>query len=122
MRFPQLPIGARFEYQGKVYVKVGPISASAEEGGQRMIPRHAMLRVLDGSAPAPAPRPARSLDEVTVLQAFETFHGTCLRAMTEAIQDVERLGIARRDLAQAREDFLAALVVGDQVSAQEDPT
>jgi hypothetical protein len=33
MKFQQFPLGARFEFEGKVYVKSGPISATAETGG-----------------------------------------------------------------------------------------
>lgn len=100
MKFQQLPIGARFEYEGQVYVKTGPVAAAAEQGGQRMIPRHALLRPLDG-APAPAATsPARLLDEARVLAAFEAFYAECLRQQDEA---------GRQALAAARERFLAAL-------------
>ncbi len=37
MRFPHLPPGARFEFEGNTYVKTGPVSATAEDGSQRMI-------------------------------------------------------------------------------------
>ena len=47
MKFQDLPVGARFEYQGKVFVKTGPITAASEAGGQQMIPRYADLRPLD---------------------------------------------------------------------------
>ena len=40
-------MGARFEYEGVVYVKTGPLTASSEEGGQRIIPRYAILKALD---------------------------------------------------------------------------
>lgn len=40
-------MGARFEYEGNVYVKTGPMTASSEQGGQRIIPRYATLRPLD---------------------------------------------------------------------------
>lgn len=30
MKFSMLPIGARFEFEGKVYVKTGPVAASTE--------------------------------------------------------------------------------------------
>ncbi|MDD3530336.1 MAG: hypothetical protein PHS77_10715, partial [Gallionellaceae bacterium] len=100
MKFQQLPIGARFEYEGRVYVKTGPVAAAAEQGGQRMIPRHALLRPLDG-APAPAtPERGRALDETRVLAAFEAFYAECLRQQDEA---------GRPALAAARERFLAAL-------------
>lgn len=102
MRFQHLPIGTRFEFEGKVYVKTGPISAASEQGGQRMIPRHAALRPLDGAVPEAKPRPGRKLDEAAVLAAFEAFHGACARLLDEP---------ARLELAAARQRFLAALGV-----------
>jgi hypothetical protein len=104
MKFSQLPIGARFEFEGRVYVKTGPIAAASEEGGPRMIPRYAVLRPLDGSASAPGPRAPRSLDEATVLEAFEVFHGEC-RRLLEGGTGAAPL----RELAAARERFMAAL-------------
>ena len=50
-------MGARFEYEGVVYFKTGPLTASSEAGGQRIIPRHAVLRSLE----APATEVTRSL-------------------------------------------------------------
>ena len=38
MKLQHLAIGARFEFEGQVYVKTGPLTASAEQGGQRVIP------------------------------------------------------------------------------------
>ena len=55
MKLQDLPMGARFEYEGVVYFKTGPLTASSEAGGQRIIPRYAVLRSLE----AP-PRKARA--------------------------------------------------------------
>ena len=38
MRLQDFPIGARFEYEGAIYVKTGPLTASSEQGKQRIIP------------------------------------------------------------------------------------
>lgn len=100
MKFTQLPIGARFEFEGKVYVKTGPVAAASEQGGQRVIPRYAVLKPLDGAAPAAKPAPGRKLDEAAVLAAFEAFYADCARHVDES---------ARMDLAAARARFLAAL-------------
>lgn len=100
MKFPQLPVGARFEYEGRVYVKTGPISAASEQGGQRMIPRHAVLRPVDGTPEPAPPKAARTLDEGVVLAAFEDFYATCAGLAG---------GAAAPELAAARARFLAAL-------------
>jgi len=72
MRLQDLPVGTRFEYQGKVFVKTGPITAASETGGQQMIPRHAVLKPLD-PLPEKPPVSQRMLDETRVRDAFDEF-------------------------------------------------
>lgn len=44
MKFPHLPMGQRFYFQGEPYVKTGPLTARREQdGSSRMIPRSAMV-------------------------------------------------------------------------------
>ena len=47
MKLQQLAIGDRFEYDGRILVKTGPLTASSDDGGQQMIPRYAVLKPLD---------------------------------------------------------------------------
>ncbi len=109
MKFQLLPLGARFEYEGKAYVKTGPLTA-AGDGGQRMIPRHAVLKPLDG-APAEAPRRiGRKLDETTVKAALEAFHGECARLLLTVAEKPDQAPAARAVLDAARRRFLDALV------------
>ncbi len=52
MKFPHLKIGDRFEFQGRTYVKVGPLTAQdVESNQQRMIPRSVLVEPL-GATPA----------------------------------------------------------------------
>ena len=101
MKLTQLPLGARFAYEGEIFTKTGPMTAASEKGGQRMIPRYAVLKPADG-APPPAPEPAslRTLDEARVLAAFDAFFGTALRLTDD---------FAKAELETARQQFLAAL-------------
>lgn len=78
MKFQHLPIGTRFEFEGRVYIKSGPMTASADTGGQRMIPRYADLVPLDGVQMPRRETPA-SLDPVKVRQAFDAFYADALR-------------------------------------------
>ncbi len=104
MKFQMLALGARFEFEGKEYVKTGPLTA-ATEGGQRMIPRFAVLKPLDPPV-AQSRKPQRKLDSAMVLAAFETFYGEAVRLL-----DVDALPMeARRDqLETARAGFMARL-------------
>jgi len=108
MKFQLLPLGARFEFEGKVYVKTGPLTATTEEGGQRMIPRSAVLKTLDAPV-AQTPKVARNLDEVTVTAAFEVFFADCVRLLHAAASDELQAQALRAELDAAGERFLAGL-------------
>lgn len=93
-------MGARFEYEGNVYVKTGPMTASSEQGGQRIIPRYATLKPLDMPVTeSKAPIKGR-LEAVRVRAAFERFYESCEGLVSDA---------GRMELAQARQAFLEAI-------------
>lgn len=100
MKLNQLPLGARFEYQGKILTKTGPMTGATEKGGSVFIPKFAVLKPVDGEAPPPPPKAARSLDADAVLAAFEAYHGTAMRLVDES---------GRMALAAARARFLGVL-------------
>ncbi len=107
MKFQMLAVGDRFEFEGKEYVKVGPLTAACE-GGQRMIPRFAKLKPLD--APAVSVRDnGRKLDEALVLAAFEAFmRDFANMAQVEAGKPVEAHAL-RSALDVAQKKFLSEL-------------
>lgn len=101
MKLQQLAIGARFEYEGAVYVKTGPLTAASEEGGQRIIPRYAILKPLDVPAAESSPSSIKGrLEAVRVRTAFERFYASCERLVPEG---------SRNELAEARQQFLDAI-------------
>lgn len=101
MKLQHLAIGARFEYEGRVFVKTGPLTASTEDGGAQLIPRYAVLRPLDAPAGKAAPGTSvRKLDPGKVRQAFETFYAECRQHCPPE---------AATALEAARVAFLAAL-------------
>ncbi len=100
MKFQHLPIGARFEYEGQTYVKNGPLTASSEHSGQRLIPRYAHLNPLDGFVSPAKSGPGRQLSEALVMVAFEDFFKTCTRLTDET---------ARLELEAAKRKFLGKL-------------
>jgi hypothetical protein len=104
MKFQLLAIGARFEFEGKEYVKTGPLTASSD-GVQRMIPRFAVLKPLDASV-EPARKTQRNLDEVKVLAAFETFFADSTRVLQMPSVDADQVRAGLIELTEARQRFL----------------
>ena len=100
MKLQHLAIGARFEYEGQVYVKTGPLTATAEQGGQRVIPRYAVLKPLDLPMPETPAGSRGPLNRQAVLKAFNAYHATCQRLVDEG---------AASELEEARQRFIAAL-------------
>ena len=81
MRFHEIAIGTRFEFEGMEYVKTDTLLATSKEGKQRLIRRSANLTPLDVASGAPvsgSQKPA-SLDRNKTLQAFDLFYQTCIR-------------------------------------------
>ena len=81
MKIHQLPQGARFEYEGEEYVKTGPMSG-AGKGGQRLIPRYAVLKALDNIETTRGPK-NDALQRSRVLRAFDTFYTDCKALVPE---------------------------------------
>lgn len=100
MKLQHIPLGARFEYEGRIFVKTGPLTAASEEGGQQVIPRYALLKPLDPPATEERSHPLGRLDRQIVRAAFEAFYGEALRLSDS---------VAHPELAEARERFLATL-------------
>ncbi|MBS1158021.1 MAG: hypothetical protein H6R15_440 [Proteobacteria bacterium] len=100
MKLQDFPVGARFEYAGRIFVKTGPLTASSEQGGQCMIPRYATLKALDLPAPESRPGHRRKLDEANVRAAFNEFYQTASQLLDNP---------AHPELERARQAFLAKL-------------
>ena len=102
MKFQLLQIGQRFEFEGKVYVKTGPVAASEEATGkQRMIPRYAVLKVFDATA-AEAPKARRSaLEKDDVVLLFDAFYRECVDIASSNEGALDRLQAARQRFLDA---------------------
>lgn len=108
MKFQMLAMGDRFEFDGQVYVKTGPLTAMGERGGQRMIPRYAVLKPLTGAAAAPARVASRQLDEAAVLAALADYHQRCA-ALIARVADAAQAPALAAELEAARAACMAAL-------------
>jgi hypothetical protein len=105
MRFSQVPVGQRFEYEGAFYTKVGPVTARDDRSGrQRMIPRSAEVVLLGAGPVAPVAASPAALDSERVRAAFEAYHAAAERAL-----GARDSGEAKAMLAAARAEFFATL-------------
>lgn len=86
MKFHELAIGQKFEFQGVAYVKTTPMIASAMENStQKFMARSAPVKMLDVLVSSSKPSKPM-LDTEIVHTAFETFYARCQAALKE-IQD-----------------------------------
>ena len=84
MKFQLLPIGARFEFEGKCYTKASPLVAAEDGGGQRMIARYAVLHPLRDDRPVRTEEAEPEADMAEVLNAFAVFEATVTQLLREA--------------------------------------
>lgn len=109
MKFPQLPIGQRFLFQGEPYLKVGPLTARRERDGEdRLIPRSALVALPSPKRPDPVPVTAGlSLRVARALDAYDEALRSVLLASGSGDACLQgRLDLA---LAQARDAFQACM-------------
>jgi hypothetical protein len=99
MKIHQLPLGARFEYEGEEYAKTGPMFATGP-AGQRMIPKYAVLKPLGGRDAAPEACQSEAVLRAEVMNAFGAFYIRCAALVAED---------KRGDLEAARGAFLKTL-------------
>ena len=85
MKIHQLPMGARFEYEGVEYVKSGPLFGTGPQG-QRLIPKYALLRSLDQPSELSVAR--ASVTRTSVAKAFDAFY-TVARQVAKPGAEIE---------------------------------
>lgn len=100
MKLQHLALGERFEFEGQVFAKTGPLTASPEAGGgQRLIPRHAELKPLDRVSTAPDSDRQPAAERRRWLQSIAAYHATARQLLTLG-DDAQRL--AELDAAYRR--------------------
>ena len=107
MKFKLLSIGQKFKYQDEVYVKTSPIVASnLETGHNKMIPRYAVVTILNNSGEniqTPSNEPVNAKD---VLKQFNLFYEKCIATLEK--NDV-LIPIIKDELDKARDEFIQNL-------------
>jgi len=104
VKFPQVPVGGRFDYQGETLVKIGPMTACNEAGGDaRLIPRSAVVAPVGATPEAQPVVPI--LTPALVREALAACDAR-LRSAIGALDQADRYPIeaaltaARRELAE----------------------
>lgn len=78
MKFEQMQMGQRFEWNGVVYVKAGPVVAREEATGKsRMIPRYAVLKPVGEMAAVSKKVEQKMVARDAVVAAFDLFYAEC---------------------------------------------
>lgn len=108
MKFPQLPVGQYFRWQGERYCKAGPMTAHASDGSQRLIPHSARVEPLDAAADmARAQEGGTEIPAADVAAALAAFTGS-LRDHAAGLEGPARSALAER-IDAAERDFRRAL-------------
>jgi len=107
MKFKLLSVGQKFKYQDDIYVKTSPIVASnVETGHNKMIPRYAVLTLLDNSGENIQTPSKESIQTEDVHKNFNLFYEKCIATLEK--NDV-LIPIIKDELDKARDEFIQAL-------------
>ena len=102
MKFKLLSIGQKFEYDGVVYVKTSPLVASnIETGHNKMIPRYAMLTLLDNSNEKKQISD-KQVSSNEVLTAFNNFYEKCIKTLENKNALIPEI---KDEMDKARDEF-----------------
>jgi hypothetical protein len=106
LKFTQVSLGQRFVYQGETLVKIGPLTATNERGGNtRLIPRSAVVSPLGETHQQPVAK--SGLDPRLVETALARFDARWRVALTK-VDATERKPL-ETELASAQSELRAAL-------------
>ena len=113
MKFHDLAIGQRFEFEGAVYVKTSPVLASREDGGEKkFLARYVVVQPLDGAEQRLANKAGKLLQAEAVLAAFNAYHTHCREALErlEGTVPAAKLQQIANALEGERQGFLDAVL------------
>lgn len=103
MKFKLLSIGQKFEYEGESYVKTSPlIACNIKTSHNKMIPRYAVLKLLDDSDENEQTIKKETLETQEILTAFNLFYESCINTLEK--NDV-LVPIIKDELDKARDEF-----------------
>ena len=111
MKFHELAIGQKFEFQGTAFIKSTPMIASAlETSTQKFMARSATVKPMETSVASHNSSPPKLCTEL-VNKAFETFYAACQAALEEIHGELsaESFLLVQEKLNNARQIFLNSI-------------
>lgn len=108
MKFKLLSIGQKFEYEGEVYIKTSPLVASnVSTSHNKMIPRYAMLTLLDNSGVKKQHGKEKLVEAQKTLDSFNLFYEKCISTLEENDVLVPHI---KNEIDKARDVFIQDLI------------
>ena len=110
-KFHHLAIGQHFEWEGKSYIKSTPLIATqVPEGGQKFMPRAAIVKVLGIEAQEPVSEAPATLDSAIVRAALDRYHQRCMHISEACVGSEENtLSCIEKELEQIYRELLLEL-------------
>lgn len=104
MKFKLLTIGQKFEYEGESYVKTSPlIACNINTSHNKMIPRYAMLTLLDDTGTKKQQITNEIINSQEILDAFNLFYEKCISTLEK--NDV-LVPLIKDEFDKAKDDFI----------------
>lgn len=104
MKFKLLSIGQKFEYEGESYVKTSPlIACNIKTSHNKMIPRYAMLTLLDDTGTKKQQIKSETINSQEILNAFNLFYEKCISTLEK--NDV-LVPLIKDEFDKAKDDFI----------------
>lgn len=108
MKFKLLSIGQKFEYEGDVYIKTSPLIASnVETSHNKMIPRYAMLTLLDDAGISKQEITKETVNSQEILNSFNFFYESCISTLEKNNVLIPQI---KDELDKARDDFIQNII------------
>jgi len=107
MKFNLLSIGQKFKYKDEVYIKTSPLIANNIKTLQnKMIPRYAILTLLDESGIDEPKTNKKNINAQDVSDAFNLFYEKCIKILEKNNVLVPSI---KDELDKARDKFVQCL-------------
>ena len=104
MKFKLLSIGQKFEYEGESYIKTSPlIACNIKTSHNKMIPRYAVLKLLDDSGENEKIIKKETVETQEILNAFNLFYENCINTLEKNNALIPKI---KDELDKERDEFI----------------